>query len=192
MAELYKTLVEPNHPNCKLVEQALQDCIAKARKLFGPAVMGRLDHVMVEFYDKGKCAGIATIGKHKDTGLQTGLIQFSMRLTVKRSVAMIKQIVPHELAHIICMTNKWDMGHGRIWRQVCMMLGGNGQTHHTMEVIDGRLKNVYEAKCDEGHTYWLTGPQKRVAASRGLQALTESGVEIMLTKKSLTGIMKPL
>lgn len=192
MAALYKNLVEPTHDNCKAIDEALKQYITKATKLFGPTVMAKVSDVLIEFFDKGKCAAMATVGTYSVTGKIVGLIQFSMRLVAKRLLTMIKQIIPHELAHVICMANGWDMGHGRIWRQVCMMLGGNGHTHHTMEAMDGRLKNLYEAKCDEGFSYWLTGPQKRAASKTGLVALTALGKEITLTKQSLTGNIKPI
>lgn len=192
MATLYRNLVEPSHANCATIEAAVQEYLKKARKLFGDAVMDKISDVLIEFFDKGKAAAMATIGRYSETGKLVGLIQFSMRLVAKRLLTMIKQIVPHELAHVICMANNWDMGHGRIWRQVCMMLGGNGSTYHTMETLDGRYKNLYEAQCDEGYSYWLTGPQKRVAASTGLVARTGDGREITLTRKSLTGKIKPL
>lgn len=192
MAGLYKNLVEPNHVNCITIEQAVNDYLAKARKLFGEVAMNKISDVLIEYYDKGKCAAMATVGTVALTGKTVGLIQFSMQLVVKRLRTMVKQIVPHELAHVICMANGWDMGHGRVWRQVCKMLGGNGETFHNMAVMDGRLKKLYEARCEEGYSYWLTGPQRRVAASTGLLALTGTGKEITLTKKSLTGNIKPI
>lgn len=192
MPALYKSLVEPSHTNCALIEGAVKDYITKATKIFGPAAMAKVSDVLIEFFDKGKCAAMATVGTHMLTGKIVGIIQFSMRLVVKRLLTMIKQIIPHELAHIICMANNWDMGHGRIWKQVCMLLGGNGNMHHDMEAMDGRLKHLYEAQSADGGSYWLTGPQKRAAASTGLIARTASGQEITLTRDSLTGNMKPI
>lgn len=192
MAVMYRSLVEPSHANCVTIEDAVREYLAKARKLFGAAAMSKLSDVLIEFFDKGKSAAIATVGMYIPTGKLVGLIQFSMRLVRKRLLTMVKQIIPHELAHVICMANGWDMGHGRIWKQVCMMLGGNGQTHHTMEAIDGRYKKLYEAQCEDGYSYWLTGPQRRAAASTGLVAQTGDGREITLTKKSLTGNIKPI
>jgi predicted SprT family Zn-dependent metalloprotease len=192
MAALYRNLVAPNHVNCVTIEEAVQQYIEKGRKLFGDVAMGKVSAVLIEYFDKGKAAAMATVGTYAPTGKIVGLIQFSMRLVCKRLLTMIKQIVPHELAHVICMANGWDMGHGRIWKQVCMMLGGNGNTHHTMEAVDGRYKKLYEALCDDGYSHWLTGPQRRIAASTGLVAVTGCGREITLTKKSLTGNIKPI
>lgn len=192
MAALYKSLVEPNHHHCKLIQDEVDRCLLKARNIFGDNVMNRISDILIEFFDKGRNAALATFGKHVLTGKGIGLIQFSMSLTVKRVVTMIKEIIPHEIAHVICMANKWDMGHGRIWKQVCMMLGGNGDTYNTMQSYDGRLKKLYEAQCESGHVYWLTAPQKRIAASSGLKATNLHGNEIVLTKQNLTGNIKPI
>lgn len=192
MTELYKSLVEPSHSNCATIQSEVNKCLAKARNIFGDNVMNRVSDVLIEFFDKGRCAAVATYGKHLLSGKGVGLIQFSMRLTVKRIITMIKEIIPHEIAHVICMANKWDMGHGRIWKQVCMMLGGNGETSHTMQTMDGRLKNLYEAQCESGHVYWLTGPQKRIASRTGIQATNLHGAEVILTKRNLTGNIMPI
>ena len=191
MAVLYKNLVEPSHANCVTIENAVKEYLAKAHKLFGSVAMSKVHDVVIEFFAKGKAAAMAMVGEVQG-GKLVGLIQFSLQLVKRRLLTMIKQIVPHELAHVICMANGWDDGHGRIWKQVCMMLGGNGNTYHTMDAVDGRLKKLYEAQCSEGVTFWLTGPQRRAAASGGLAALTPCGREIMLTKNSLTGNMKPI
>ncbi len=191
MAVLYKNLVAPSHVNCVTLEEAVKAYIAKAHKLFGSVAMSKVHDVVIEYFAKGKAAAMAMVGEVQG-GKIVGLIQFSMQLVARRLLTMIKQIVPHELAHVICMANGWDMGHGRIWKQVCMMLGGNGNTYHTMNALDGRYKKLYEAECNNGGKYWLTGPQRRTASSVGLQALTECGREITLTKKSLTGNIKPI
>lgn len=189
---LYKNLVEPSHANCDTIRVAVQEYLDKARKIFGDAVMNRVSDVLIEFYDKGRNAAMATVGRHRETGKIVGLIQFSMRLVIRKLLPMIKKIVPHELAHVICMANNWDMGHGKVWRQVCMMLGGDGETFNTLGTADGRTKKLYEALCEGGHQVWLTGKQRRAVASTGLVARSQDGREITLTKQSLTGNIKLL
>jgi predicted SprT family Zn-dependent metalloprotease len=192
MAALYRNLVEPDHENCAKIEIALQEYIIKARALFGDAAIDKVGDIEVEYYGRGRNAAMAVFGKNRLTKKPMGLIQFSFAQVMRRFVYMSKQIVPHELAHVICMANNWDMGHGQVWKAVCVALGGNGNTRHTLQTTDGRLKNSYEARCDQGLSYWLTGPQMRIAASAGLLLRTEDGKEFALTKKSLTGKIKPL
>lgn len=192
MAALYQNTVAPNHVNCAVVKDAVKEYIVKAHRVFGPAAMSKVSDVLIEFFREGSEAALATVGTHSVTGKIVGLIQFSMKLVTRRLLTIIKQTVPHELAHVICMANGWDMGHGRIWRQVCKMLGGDGAEFHIMAGTDRRYKHLYEARCAEGCSYWLTGTQKRLASTEGLEAISASGQRVVLTKKTLTGNMKPI
>lgn len=192
MGALYKSVVAPSHANCAVIRDAVQSYIDKARRIFGDAAMSEVSDVLVEFHAKGKNIAVATYGHHRDTGKKVGIIQFSFTHVVRKLVVMVKQIVPHELAHIICMVNGWDMGHGKVWRQVCMMLGGNGETLSTLGYVDGRLKNLYEAESVAG-AIWLTGPQRNMLLKgQSVEFETASGERIVLTRESLTGNIKPL
>ncbi len=192
MGELYRGIVAPNHANCAVIQDAVKQYIEKARRIFGDAAMAKLSDVYVEFFPKGRNVAMASFGQHRETGKSVGIIQFSLQHVVRKLVVMLKQIVPHELAHVICMVNGWDMGHGKVWRQVCMMLGGNGETFSTLGYVDGRLKYLYEAKCPSGNYYWLTAPQRRTALTEGIVVETETGEQFTLTADSITGNMKPL
>lgn len=191
MPELYKSVVSPTHANCTVMRNEVEKCIEKARRIFGDATMTALSDVIVEFFARGRNIALATWGTHPNTGRKVGVLQFSMQHVSRKLVAMVKQIIPHEIAHIICMVNGWDMGHGKVWRQVCTMLGGNGEICNTLGYTDGRLKNLYEAQYN-GKSYWLTGTQRRMAAGEGIIVQTYEGDQITLTKASLTGNIKPL
>lgn len=43
---------------------------------------------------------------------------------------IIKDTIPHELAHIICMVTKWGKNHDNTWKNVCKKLGGTGNRIH--------------------------------------------------------------
>lgn len=189
---LYRSVVAPRHANCVAIQNAVHQYIARARQIFGAAVMDNVADVIVEFYPRGRNIALASWGVDPNTGKNIGILQFSYHHVTRKLLAMVKQIVPHEIAHIICKINGWDEGHGKVWRQVCMMLGGNGETFSTLGYVDGRLKNLYEAVGPTGATYWLTAPQRRTARSTGIIVQTEHGDEITLTADSLTGKIKPL
>lgn len=188
---LYKNIVEPNHVYCEKIEEAVNYYLNKARTLYGDAAVEKVGKVIVEFYDKGRNAAMAVVGKDGITMKWVGIVQFSMRLVITKFAQMMKEIVPHEIAHLICMANRWDMGHGDNWKRVCTDLGGKADTKNNFATIDGRLKNLYEARTEES-TYWLTGTQKRMAASTGIMVKDEKGIVSTLTRNSLTGNMKRL
>jgi predicted SprT family Zn-dependent metalloprotease len=58
---------------------------------------------------------------------------------------IIRNTVPHEVAHIICMHRGWDRGHGSNWQRVCRTLGGTGERCHSEPV-----------KYAKGQTYYYT------------------------------------
>lgn len=192
MAELYKRVVSPTHANCAVIQKSVNECIEKARRIFGDVAMAALSETHVEFFSHGKNVAMAGMMLNPATSKKVGVLQFSMQHVMRKLVVMVKQKVPHEVAHLICFVNGWDYGHGKVWRQVCTMLGGNGETFSTLGYVDGRLKNLYEAKCPDGDSYWLTAPQRRLAMTEGIVAETQTGKRITLTKASLTGKIKPL
>lgn len=189
---LKKNLVEPCHINCDAIAVALAECERNARLIYGNVVVDKIGTLHFEFFDKGRDAAIAVYGRDVRTGGMMGIIQFSMHLTVHNITRMISEIVPHEYAHILCMANGWDNAHGADWVHVCKSLGGNGEAFHTFATIDGRLKNLYEATCDEGHSYWLTGKQVKIAAATGIEVRDATGRNFTLTKRNITGNMKKL
>lgn len=190
-AVLYKSLVEPNHINCHKIEEAVKHYLRRAERLYGKEIVAKIGEVFVEFFDKGRNAAMALVGQDGRTMQWIGVVQFSMRQVIKNFAQMMKQIVPHEVAHLICFANGWDLGHGDVWRKVCQDLGGNGETKNNFATIDGRLKNLYEAASNDA-SYWLTGKQMRMAASSGIVVKDERGLAVTLTKHSLTGNVKKL
>lgn len=189
---LKKNLVEPCHINCDAIGEALLNCERAARAIYGNAVVDKIGKVYVEYFDKGRDAAIAVFGKDTRSGHMVGVIQFSMHLTVRNIKRMVSEIVPHEYAHLLCMANGWDDGHGEDWKHVCTALGGNGETHHHFATIDGRLKNLYEALDDNGDSFWLTTKQMKIAAATGIEVRDATGRNFTLTKRNITGNMKKL
>ena len=44
------------------------------------------------------------------------------------SAKYISDIIPHEVAHIVCFNNniQLDDPHGELWMQLCVLMGGDG------------------------------------------------------------------
>lgn len=189
---LKRNLVAASHANCELIQKAVKECEANARNIYGDAAVSKITTLFIDFFDKGRDAAMAAVGKDKFTGSMVGVLQFSMFSTIRNIKRMLSEIVPHEYAHILCMANGWDDGHGENWKQVCIDLGGNGETHHNFATVDGRMKNLYEARCDEGQTYWLTGKQVRMAKATGIEVRDAVGRNLTLTKCNITGKVKKL
>lgn len=183
---LYKKRVAPDHGNCDKIIGTIDNVLDHATELYGDEIVDLVGEVEIAFYDKGKEAAQAAFTKVG--GQNACILQFSMELVRREIKTMRREIVPHEVAHLICMANRWDDGHGEAWRSVCRSLGGNGNTLHSMQVTDGRRSIVHEAISDMGTCHWLTRKQYKMAASSGIIVRDDAtGATFPLTKNNLTG-----
>lgn len=107
-----------------------------------------LPDVSVRFDLRGRAAGQA--------GRRYG--QFFMRFNRdmiaddKSWEHMIRDTVPHELAHIVCFY-KPTLGrnHDHGWKSVCRALGGSGDRCHSEQVVYAK-GNTYHYRTTHGHT----------------------------------------
>lgn len=183
---LYKRRVVADHKNCEVMQATIDNVLDHATELYGDEIVDLVGTVDIAYYDKGMDAAQAAY--LKVNGESHSILQFSMELVKREIKKMRREIVPHEVAHLICMSNRWDDGHGETWRSVCRSLGGNGETLHSMRVTDGRRSYVHEAISDSGSLHWLTKKQYKMAASSGIIVRDNvTGVNLSLTKNNLTG-----
>lgn len=117
------------------------EVIRKARELF-PAFR-YAPECQVYFFETSRNAGIA----HSDMRCGYNVHVFAQDLE-----RFLTDTVPHEVAHIVCLYTRTDMGHGASWKRVCRMLGGNGQRCTSAEglnlkAIRHRKRYQYRATC---------------------------------------------
>jgi len=95
-------------------------------------------NVRVYFYETGRSAGMA----HGDMRIGYNLHIFAQDLE-----RFINDTIAHEIAHIVCMYTRTDRGHGKTWKRVCRMLGGNGQRCYASDTIKPKMirtRKTYE------------------------------------------------
>ena len=101
----------------------------------------------IRFDLRGRCAGQA--GRSRGQWL----MRFNRDMMVNQSWDhLINDTVPHELAHIVCMANNLDRGHGYMWAMTCREMGGTGQRCHSEEVTYAK-GNTYVYTTTTGKTY---------------------------------------
>jgi predicted SprT family Zn-dependent metalloprotease len=74
---------------------------------------------------------------------------------------ILKDIVPHEFAHIVCFMLDNYAGHGKLWSNRCVQLGGQA----VINLFDGHTEIVYA----RGKTYEYTttrGLKSRISQKR--------------------------
>lgn len=117
------------------------EVMRKARELF-PAFR-HAPECRVYFYETGRAAGKA----HSD--MRCG---YNAHVFAQDMERFLNDTVPHEVAHIVCLYTRTDMGHGATWKRVCRMLGGNAQRCYAGEGIQHKMVRTrkryeYRATC---------------------------------------------
>lgn len=119
-------------------EQVYEKCrelIVLSRNLYGV----NLDRASIEFNLKGRCLGYAWL-----KGNQFGVKFNGHMLTTPSRDKIISRTVAHEIAHLICFLRpELGNGHDLGWKNICIALGGDGETYHDEPVLYGRGK-TYE------------------------------------------------
>lgn len=117
--------------------------------------------VEVSFKLRGKCAGKAKalvnrIGGEifKATDLR---LEFNATAIDLHYEEMVKNTIPHEVAHLVCYVNpKLGSGHDIGFKRVCKGLGGCGSTTHSMELPSAKTTRKYRYRASCGTAVELT------------------------------------
>lgn len=141
----------------KLLQDRVQECVNLASRLY----FMKMPEVGVHCTIKGKTAGRAwsKAGKY--------WVDFNRQMFSddKHFDNLLKEVVPHEVAHIVCFANP-NLGrkHDSGWKKVCRDLGGNGRRCHDFD-----LENA------GGSVYYVTTNGHVVAVSKILHTKIQRG-----------------
>lgn len=125
------------------LQQAVQNKVSRvmdiAREKYGEKLEG-FRRPKVRFSDKQKVvAGTATYARHQ--------VKFSNDLLLRFGMNFIDEVVPHEVAHLVSdKVHEQRTHHSKLWKEVCLKLGGTGRKCHTMAVKRNKAK-VYHYEC---------------------------------------------
>jgi SprT protein len=135
----------------------------------------------VEFYTKGRSAGVATAGN---------VVKFNLTVFEQDLNRFLATTVPHEIAHIVCFMLNLDRGHGRNWKNVCLRLGGDGLRCYSGDGLQlvCRTMKKYEHKASCGTVIMVTARMHN-QLMRGItrKLIRTSGV---INRDSFTGVCK--
>ena len=117
------------------VHARVAELLRQANELYGI----RMPRIDVRCDLRGKCAGMAG---YRVWG------QFYVRFNIDMIgndswEHIIRETVPHEVAHIVCFFRKVDDGHGRAWQATCRALGGTGKRYHDQPVTYAKGRTYY-------------------------------------------------
>lgn len=142
--------------NADLVRAKSLELIAKGNAMFGTNVT--LDRI--EWYPRGRAAGMAGRSLNRVTREAVYFLRYSMEVARNDINALLSEVVPHEVAHLIAF-QLGDMGHGRVWKRVCALLGGTGERCHNLEITKARRTRMYVYKLISGEEIKFKGAVHR-------------------------------
>lgn len=121
---------------------AVYKCLELAAEKFGID----MDDVVIDFNAKGQVSAYAYY--------QNGVygLSFNPEAVEKYTEDMIKDTIPHEVAHLVGFkTIKYGIkGHNKNWKAATRMLGGSGERCHTYKLTPARKRTI--------HRYLYTTP----------------------------------
>ena len=119
-----------------------------------------LSDVAVQLNIRGyRTAGQA--GWKKRSGITTYRLRFHPLAISKYYDHMVKDVIPHEVAHMVCYKNpSLGRNHNWGWKSVCRALGGSAERLHDMNLDEARLGRTstskkFEYRCENGETIVL-------------------------------------
>lgn len=118
--------------------------------------------VDVEYNINGRCAGRAIHRNGKYT------LQFNAEAIEKHWDEMVKDTIPHEVAHLVCFAAPiFGKNHDHGWKRVCRTLGGDDSRTHDMILTGSRdsVRRRYNYVV-EGHPIKV-GPKHHAAIQNG-------------------------
>lgn len=146
------------------LQQAVQNKVNRVMDIAHEKYGEKLEGVRkpkVRFSDKLKVvAGTATYARHQ--------VKFSNDLLLRFGMDFVNEVVPHEVAHLISdKVHEMRTHHSKLWKLVCLKLGGSGLKCHSMAVKHNKAKTYhYDCNCqrksvlEEVHTAVQKGEKK--------------------------------
>lgn len=132
-----------------------------------------VDIQAVDFNLTGKCAGMANLTR-RTISLNMGY------LTNGHFDDMIRQTVPHEVAHLYVHQNYGERGHGTIWRDIMMVLGCEPRRTHDYN-LEGVVK-TYQYSCSCGTVQLTKGQHQSQQSGKRSYICRKCRAKLVLNK----------
>lgn len=131
-------------------------CLEAARERFGD-----FDKVDIRYDLRGRAAGMACCRRSRLTGEASEFVlRFNVEALQKDWVNMVKDTIPHEVAHIVAYAHPHlgARNHNRQWQAIAQAMGSTGERCHTMQLTPAKRRNRFRYVLESG-TVVITGPK---------------------------------
>lgn len=138
------------------IEQHFRATIERADTLWN---MTAIPAINLTFFTKGRVAGLAVFNKCE--------VQINTHVAAQDLNAM-RNTVSHEIAHIIAAYLYRDTGHGKAWKQVHRLLGGDGERCYNGNGTFARQRSskYFLYRLPSGLEHWV-GPKYHKSVQSG-------------------------
>ena len=116
----------------KEVENFIKKTLKDAESLYNI----NMSDVDITFKLRGRCLGTASRTYCKKT------YKFSYAVNINKNALVVggktydflfQEVIPHEVAHIVCMKLELPSSHTKTWKNICIQLGGIGMAKYSKE-----------------------------------------------------------
>lgn len=109
---------------------AVKAKLAEAIQMYGLSF--KVEDVPIRLDIRGKVAGYAGWKEKVRGGPRSYHLRFNPEAIVNYNDDMTTDVIPHEVAHLVCFDRNTDDGHGYNWKATCRRLGGDDSRTHDM------------------------------------------------------------
>ena len=165
----------------KSIKERTLEVIEYAKELYG-----YLPPIDITFVDKGLALGRAerdVYGKYT--------LQFSRQVLSQDPKLCYEVVIPHEVAHIVCMCLYNSGNHDKRWKRICLALGGNGEATCSAPIImePKRLHKYYKYKFPSGTVVWLSSRRHNKVQADIVSQFKHTKTGERLNKLHFTGVV---
>lgn len=116
----------------------VEECLKRAFDKYGVKLSP--DCVKIQFNLKGKTSAQACM-----KGLTEYRLRFNREAIEKHWDEMVNKTIPHEVAHLIAWMcpQLRASGHNKVWKRICVELGGTGRRCHNYDLTPARKTKKY-------------------------------------------------
>lgn len=142
---------------CAALIVATEQLLARAEQQWGlPASWRQL--LQISCCLRGRAAGKVEVHWR---GGQPLRVRLRLNLAAARLDwrQMVEDTIPHEVAHLVVMSQPKRFNqqpHGEDWRQLCLALGGSGNSRHQLPLLPARRSRQWQYRDSQGQLHLLT------------------------------------
>lgn len=114
------------------VEDFIKITLKKAEEIYGI----NISDVNISFKLRGRCLGTASrtyCRINKKFSYSVNINKNALRIGGKTYNFLFEEVIPHEVAHIVCMKLELPSSHTKTWKNICIQLGGIGLAKYSKE-----------------------------------------------------------